>query len=379
MIEDRRWDFVFALEQALGHVVHAMNIERVLSEQDDIDPTIIRVEPDVSSGMRSLPFVRNWSLQSSLSARQSLNRHIASNSPDAVFVHTQVAALLARDIMRKYPTIVSLDATPINFDVVGEAYGHNRQADVVEAGKKAVTRRALLRADAVVTWSRWAAASVVRDYGIDAERVHAIAPGVDLRRLRPVGGARDEGPVRLLFVGGDFERKGGLDLIEAMRLLDRPAELDIVSSAAEAPAGLPVRVHSGVAANSSLITDLFRRADVFVLPTQGDCTPLAVAEALACGLPVVATPVGSMDELVLDGENGYLVPPGDPRRLADTLTGLIDQPATREAFGRRSRRLAEEDHDVDKNCRRIFDLMVTIATARSARPAARSGMRRRSA
>jgi glycosyltransferase involved in cell wall biosynthesis len=372
MIRDRRWDFVFVLEQALGHVVHAMNIERVLTEQHDITPKIIRVAPDVSSGMRSLPLLRNWSLQSSLTARQALNRHIASRAPDAVFVHTQIAALLARDVMRKYPTVVSLDATPINFDAVGAAYGHNRQADVVEAGKKAVTRRALQRADAIVTWSRWAGASVVRDYGIEVDRVHPIAPGVDLRRLRPGEGARDEGPVRFLFVGGDFERKGGLDLLEAMKILDRPAELDIVSPSAAAPDGLPVRVHSGVTANSSLITDLFRRADVFVLPTHGDCTPLAVAEALACGLPVVATPVGSMDELVLDGENGYIVPPGDPRRLAEALRGLVDHPETRGTFGRRSRRLAEEDHDVDKNCRKIFDLMVTIATARSV-------MRRRTA
>ena len=77
-----------------------------------------------------------------------------------------------------------------------------------------------------------------------------------------------------------------------MRILNRPVELDVVSSSVHAPADLPVRVHAGVAANSSLLTDLFRRADVFVLPSRGDCTPLAVGEALACGLPIVATAVG---------------------------------------------------------------------------------------
>jgi glycosyltransferase involved in cell wall biosynthesis len=133
------------------------------------------------------------------------------------------------------------------------------------------------------------------------------------------------------------------------------------------PSGLPVRVHSGVAANSSVITELFRRADVFVLPSRGDCTPLAVAEALACGLPVVTTPIGGMPELVRHGENGLLVPPADPQQLARALSVLVDQPDTRRWFGENSRRLAEAEHDVDKNCRRIFALMATIAASRSPR------------
>jgi glycosyltransferase involved in cell wall biosynthesis len=362
---ERRWEFVFVLEQALGHVVHAMNIERVLGEQTDICPTVIPIAPDTSTRVRGLPLVRNWSLQSSLAARQALHRHITAHSPDAVFVHTQVASLLSVDVMRSVPTIVSLDATPMNFDVVGEAYGHNRQAGFVEAAKRSVTRRALSGADAIVTWSRWAAASAVDDYGVAADRVHPIAPGVDLQRLRPRTGTRDDGPVRLLFVGGDFERKGGFDLLEAMRILNRPVELDVVSSSVHAPADLPVRVHAGVAANSSLLTDLFRRADVFVLPSRGDCTPLAVGEALACGLPIVATAVGAMPELVHHGENGFIVPTRDPGQLASALTTLIDQPQTRRMFGHCSRRLALAEHDVDKNCRAIFDLMAEIATARS--------------
>jgi glycosyltransferase involved in cell wall biosynthesis len=137
------------------------------------------------------------------------------------------------------------------------------------------------------------------------------------------------------------------------------------------PPGLPVRVHAGVAANSPLITDLFRRADVFVLPSRGDCTPLAVAEALSCGLPVVATPVGGMPELVRHGENGLLVQPEEPEQLARALKVLVDQPDTRRWFGENSRRLAEDEHDVDKNCRKIFDLMATIAASRSPRVTAR--------
>ena len=98
---------------------------------------------------------------------------------------------------------------------------------------------------------------------------------------------------------------------------------------------------------------------------------LAAAEALACGLPVVATPVGGMPELVRHGESGLLVPPGEPRQLARALAVLVDQPDTRRWFGANSRRLAENEHDVVKNCRKIFDLMATISASRSPRFAAR--------
>ena len=94
---------MFVLEQALGHVVHAMNIERVLGEQADIDATIIPIAPDTppAASARCRCF-RNWSLQSSLAARQALNGRIVADAPDAVFIHTQVAALLARGITRKF-------------------------------------------------------------------------------------------------------------------------------------------------------------------------------------------------------------------------------------------------------------------------------------
>src|SRR3954467_14995401 len=99
MEQARQKRFFFVLEQALGHVVHAMNIERVLDNQPEVDATIIPIAPDTTAGLRSLPLLRNWSLQSSLAARHALRSHIAAGAPDAVFIHTQVAALLARDVM----------------------------------------------------------------------------------------------------------------------------------------------------------------------------------------------------------------------------------------------------------------------------------------
>jgi len=359
-----RGAYLFVIEDGLGHAVHAMNIERVLQGHPDISSRVLRVRPGETPGVRPLPGTKNWSIQTSWATRQLCHRQLAEGRPDALFIHTQVAALFARSTMRAVPTVVSLDATPLNMDTMADAYQHRRQAAVAERFKLELNRRVLGEARAIVTWSRWAADSVICDYGVPPDRVHVIHPGVDVNRFRPRQGERDPGPVRILFVGGDFERKGGADLLEAMRPLGDAVELDIVSSspAALAGAGERVRVHPGVAANSATMTDLYRRADIFALPTHADALALVLAEAMASGLPIVTTQVGGIPELVVDGHNGLVVVPGRARQLSEALGTLVERPDLRQLMGERGRRLAEAEHDVDRNCEQIFEIMGRIAS-----------------
>ena len=154
-MRSRRYTFV--LEQGLGHTVHSLNIERVLSTSSEIAATVLKVRPGATPGASQLPLTNNWSLQSSWIARDLLTKRLAEEPPDEIFVHTQVAALLIKGVMRRVPTIISLDATPINFDSMADAYAHSRQSGPVEWTKLLVNRRALLAARAIVTWSPWAA------------------------------------------------------------------------------------------------------------------------------------------------------------------------------------------------------------------------------
>jgi glycosyltransferase involved in cell wall biosynthesis len=87
---------------------------------------------------------------------------------------------------------------------------------------------------------------------------------------------------------------------------------------------------------------LLAGSDVFVLSSTSEGLPLSVEEAMAAGLPVVASAVGGVPELVVDGETGYLVPPGDAERLAEALGSLLDDPALRLRMGRSGRARAEE-------------------------------------
>ena len=355
----------FVLEQTLGHVSHSRNIERALTRATHIEPTVIRLEYPPKPWARGLSPLQNWSLRASLATRNALLDRLRAGRIDALFIHTQVASLLSTSIMRSVPTVISLDATPLNIDELGAAYRHSSGGRLAELLKRRINRRALRSARGLVTWCEWASESLRRDYSVDAGRVSVIHPGVDLDLFQPDPGRRPGVRPRLLFVGGDFERKGGRVLMEAWRSLQGLAELDIVSPSAAVLDGDGVRVHRGLPAQSPGLIDLYRQADAFVLPTLGDCFPQAIAEALATGLPVVATDVGGIREMVTTGVNGYLVRPGSARELAASLQRLVGDPSLRARMGRASLARARADHDAARNNRRIFDLLERIAATPS--------------
>jgi glycosyltransferase involved in cell wall biosynthesis len=361
-------DFVFVLEQTLGHVAHARNIRRALDQhQGSVRSTVIPIHYHPATGLKArIPGLRTWTFDASRQARSALARRMRSGPVDAVFIHTQVAALLAGSLMHRVPTVVSLDATPANFDSQGGPYGHSRGWPAVEAAKLRWNQSVFGRAAALVTWCRWAADSLMAAYGVPDEKISIIHPGVDIKLFSPKEHDGLKEAVRILFVGGDFERKGGADLLQAMKRLGTKAELDVVTgSPVEPPPGLVCRVHRGLSPQSPELVRLYREADIFALPSRGDCFPQAVAEGLASGLAIVASRTGGIPEMVRDGVNGCLVPPGDPRALGRALESLVDSRSVRHQMSLKSRLVAEQEHDADANNHRIIELMVTVAAARA--------------
>lgn len=88
--------------------------------------------------------------------------------------------------------------------------------------------------------------------------------------------------------------------------------------------------------------------DLFVLPSRWEALPLAIGEAMSCGLPVLATPVGGTPEMVEDGVNGRLVPPGDTTALADALEQLLSRPDELRRMGAEGDRVARERFGADR-------------------------------
>jgi glycosyltransferase involved in cell wall biosynthesis len=333
------------MEQTLGHVTHSQNFQRWVAEDRDVVPTWIPVEYHEPDRWQRVPIVKdNWTLRASLQARDRIHAVLRTNRLDGLFFHTQLTAVFARRLMARIPTVVSMDATPINFDCIGLPYDHMpSDYRLIEAFKNALNRRTFNCARRLVTWHEWSKRSLIADYGVPAEKVSVIPPGIDLDRWNfPRDPRPRSGPVRLLFVGGNFWRKGGETMLTAFRRdLMRDCELDIVTGDNIDTQGSPqIRVHHGLGPNTSGLMDLYGRADIFLLPTFGDTLPLVIMEAMASGLPVVATSVGAIVEEVEHGVTGFLVPAGDDIALGAALRRLVDNPELRSAMGAAGRQAA---------------------------------------
>jgi glycosyltransferase involved in cell wall biosynthesis len=109
------------------------------------------------------------------------------------------------------------------------------------------------------------------------------------------------------------------------------------------------------------LIDLYRRADVFCLPTLGDCLPMVLSEAGAVGLPLVSTNVGAISEIVRPERTGLLVPPDNAEALAAALGRLAGDPELRRKLGAEARRVVAADYDAAANVRQLVALLVEVA------------------
>jgi glycosyltransferase involved in cell wall biosynthesis len=221
--------------------------------------------------------------------------------------------------------------------------GKDPAAGGIAGPLKAVSRIAWRRASALVANSRG-----LRDLALRVDprvRVQVIPNGVDVARFCPdrPDPLVDE-TLRLLFVGRLEPYKGIEVLLEALGHLrghaGRHLALDLVGDGSlrnRLPAlarqlGLEGMVRFRGAVPPSQMPDVYRHADVFVLPSIVEGMPNVVLEAMASGLPVVATRVPGCDELVEVGRTGFLVPPGDSHGLADRIGRLAAHPDLRFAM-----------------------------------------------
>jgi glycosyltransferase involved in cell wall biosynthesis len=358
----------FVLEQTLGHVTHSNNLHALLADSRSVRPTFLDIPYEVDGWRANVPGFGNWTVRAGLRARRAIRAQHRRAGIDSMFIHTQVPAVLTGRWMRRIPTIVSLDATPIQYDELGEHYAHDRSSARVEAAKKRLNERCFRRAHHLVAWSEWTRQGLARDYGVDPARVTVIAPGVDVERWARPSPERGDGPVRVLFVGGDLDRKGGRLLLDATRVLRadptvEPFVLHLVTRTFLDPEP-GVVVHNDMSPNSQALIALYHAADVFVLPTLGDCLPMVLSEAGVAELALISTDVGAIREIVRDGETGLLIEPGSVDALIGALGRLLRDPDLRTRLGRGAAQLVRQQFDAAANARQLEQLLIDAAAGR---------------
>lgn len=217
-------------------------------------------------------------------------------------------------------------------------------------GRRLLNRWTVPLATQVVAVSERVAAYASREFRIPSDRLTTIVNGVDLAHFRPSPRMRHPQAPVIGCTARLHAENDHVTLLHAFaRLADRwpNAQLLLVGRGQEEPRlralaeALDVRGRIRFAGEQADVAPWLAQLDVYVQPSLTAGISNSILEAMATGLPVVATAVGGTVEVVADGETGLLVPPGDPVAMAEALERLLADPARVEAVGRAGRARAE--------------------------------------
>jgi colanic acid/amylovoran biosynthesis glycosyltransferase len=196
-------------------------------------------------------------------------------------------------------------------------------------------------------------------------KIRVVRCGIDLDRFAPAARVRDGGPVRLLSVARLHPVKGHPVLIDAVASLIGAGEDVALTVVGDGPArgslerqarerGVAEHVTFAGSVGQDEILAYYAAADVFCLPSFGEGIPVALMEAMATRLPVVASRVMGVPELVIDGHSGLLVAPGRPGALADALRTLIRDPGLRAQLGQAARARIRDAHEAQHSAVQLY-------------------------
>ncbi len=238
------------------------------------------------------------------------------------------------------------------------------------------------RLDRIITGSGNSALSVAEAFRLPGRQVAVIHDGVDTETFRPSGRVRKE-PNSILWVGNSEDRnKGARYLLEALHLLkdevdfrltfiDRPREeLELVPRLVE-EWELGERVTFLGRVPLKELVRRYQRSELVVSPSLYEGFGLPAAEAMACGLPVVATSAGAFPEVIENGVTGRLVPPADAHALAGAIRELMADPALRQRMGEAGRARVEEQFTWRQTALRTLALYEEVSGASPRRAARR--------
>ena len=241
-----------------------------------------------------------------------------------------------------------------------------------------VEKTALEMADAIIAVSRETKDDIERLFNVDPARVHVIHNGIDLNEYRKIDSTGalerygvDPAKPYLLFVGRITRQKGLQHLVRAIQFMDRDFQIVLCAAApdtAQLGEEMRIAVEGAKAQRPGIIwidemvdqqaaCELYSHAAVFVCPSIYEPFGIINLEAMACETAVVASAVGGIKEVVIDGETGLLVPIDqmkqspfeaiDPekfaRDLAERINELMTNPQLRERFGKAGRKRVEEN------------------------------------
>ena len=221
--------------------------------------------------------------------------------------------------------------------------------------------------DLTITVSRDNVGHLVRNHGVKAERIRVVYNGIPDTGGAPAVDMRDElslaGDAYLLAVAGALEkRKGHLMLFDAMRSLPDRIHLFVAGEGRDeaeyrrmvSEYNLERRVH--FLGHRGDIPGILRGIDQIIVPSTLEATPYVILEAMAAGVPVVASDIYGIPELVSADESGLLVRPGDESALRESIVRIMEHPELARRMGRAGRERYERHFTIERSVRETVDI-----------------------
>jgi glycosyltransferase involved in cell wall biosynthesis len=204
-----------------------------------------------------------------------------------------------------------------------------------------------------------------RFYGLNREGI-VLGNGVDEKTFVPLQDNRANRGKYVLFVGRMDYRKGLFDLIECVRYVaeENPRALFVLAGSGPLKHQVSIRaakmgieknlLFTGYVSKHQLI-ELYQNASVFVLPSHYEGLPTVMLEAMACGVPVVATSIGGQIDVISDKSNGFLVPVGSTEDMARPILRLLSDKDLAGRMGKAARETIERGYTWDKISEKVLD------------------------
>lgn len=201
--------------------------------------------------------------------------------------------------------------------------------------------------------SNWAADGCQKEYALSPAQVAVLPPPVDTELFSPEVGAAK--PLRILFLGGDFVRKGGPLLLEVAGCMPECQFVFVTKHVGDSRNN--VAFFNGLKPETTELLEVIRSCQMLTLPTTADCSPLAAIEAQSSGLPVIITDVGATREIVKDGVSGTILKAAGVKELRQAIQRYADDLDLQLTHGRNGREMVMSNNSLPMHSRRLAEIV----------------------
>lgn len=292
-------------------------------------------------------FNRDHFLAKAFSASRKLQKHLKSSDADLIFAPTTISDIAF--LKTSKPILYLNDATfhqLLNYYGGMSGFGWLSKKTTV-----LIEKIALQKSDALVFSSGWAAKHASEFYKIPSYKVNVIKFGSNSVAPKQIADKNYEGEIVFLFLGVEWERKGGQIALDAVRILRQrnyPVKLQVVGCVPPVTDPEVMNVipflNKNNPAEAQEIFHFLQNSHFMFMPTRADCTPISFCEAASYGLPVISTHTGGVAAVVESGETGILLPlQANAEKYADEIEILLRDPNQIEKYSLNARKKYEEE------------------------------------